>query len=288
MLALANLCNSEQNQTSVGASSACRLALHVCSHSTSHHVLKDASRLVCALSYGSFVNKTRLGEQNALPILLACCRRFGFHQSNTAAAPAVGRRGGGNVGQGGQGGSTTANLFEDAVAWCCRALASLLLHRGNQKLFREMWGIQVIVDLCLETQEQQVLYSSAMVLSSMVPSAEERFEARDEGRTIQVEQVRTFDALNRARKVLFGGRSEEGEEEDIPAWLETSWGVMGMGDKELAAAKARAVEGGARMDSALKEFIPRLDLFEERASRVTADKTVTTSELLGDLALRVF
>jgi hypothetical protein len=168
MLALANLCNNEQNQTSVGASGACRLALHVCAHTNSAHVLKDASRLVCSLSFRSFVNKTRLGELGGLQILLGCCSRFGFESCN------------------GQQQQQQEEEFGDAVEWCCKALASLLLHRGNQKQFRELWGLQVVVDLCLKTEQSQVLLSGAMVVSSVVPSAEDRFEAHDEGRTIQV------------------------------------------------------------------------------------------------------
>jgi len=63
---------------------------------------------------------------------------------------------------------------------------------------------------------------------------------------------------------------------------------MGMSDRELAAAKAKASEGGVRMDAPFKEFIPRLALFEERASSVGPDSSVTSDEALSGLALKAF
>ena len=75
MIALANLCNNEQNQTTVGAGEACRLAVHVCGHSDSPAVIKSAARLVSALAFSSFINKTRLGEMGAIHTMMMLCRK---------------------------------------------------------------------------------------------------------------------------------------------------------------------------------------------------------------------
>ncbi len=57
-----------------------------------------------------------------------------------------------------------------------------------------------------------------MALTRLVPSPEERHEAKLEGRALAVDKVRTFDALNRARSLVFGRA-------DAPDWLETAWEV---------------------------------------------------------------
>jgi len=259
-IALANLCNSEQNQTAVGASPACaKLAVHVCAHAPSPHVILGGFRLVAALSFASFTNKTRLGELGCLNVCLQTLRRYGFLEPSRAEP------------------------FYPGLDWCCKALASLLLHRGNQVTFRDCWGLQLIVDLCLETESLDVLYSSAMCVAAVVPPAEARFEAHDEGRSIQVDECRSFDALNRARNVLFG-QTDGGP----PPWLETAWETMGMDDSELAQAKAAASEGGERMDPGFKEFISRLDLFEERSSPVFADRHLATSQDLRSLIFATY
>lgn len=118
-LALANLCNNEQNQTSVGASHACRLAVHACARSANGAVIRAAARCASALAFGSFVNKTRLGEFGALEALLGVLKRMGFGPLPHAEAHA------------------------EPVEWAGKALASLLLHQGNRMRFRELWGLQV-------------------------------------------------------------------------------------------------------------------------------------------------
>ena len=50
----------------------------------------------------------------------------------------------------------------------------------------------------------------------------------------KVDECRSFDALNRARNVLFG-QTDGGP----PPWLETAWETMGMDDSELAQAKVK-------------------------------------------------
>ena len=87
--------------------------------------------------------------------------------------------------------------------------------------------IKVLVDLCLETEQLSVLYSASMGITTMTPTAEDRFDAKEEGRVIQIEQVRTFDALNRAKGILYG-RSD-----DAPAWLTEAWEIMGMTHADL-------------------------------------------------------
>jgi hypothetical protein len=47
---------------------------------------------------------------------------------------------------------------------------------------------------------------------------------------LQVDQVRTFDALNRSRNLLFG-------RDDPPEWLDRAWETMAMDDRQLLAAK---------------------------------------------------
>ena len=59
MIAIANLCNNETNQTHVGAGEAIKLAVHLCKHSPHPHVLRAAANCVTSLSFKSFINKTR-------------------------------------------------------------------------------------------------------------------------------------------------------------------------------------------------------------------------------------
>mmetsp|Transcript_17003 Transcript_17003/g.22060 ORF Transcript_17003/g.22060 Transcript_17003/m.22060 type:complete len:552 (-) Transcript_17003:45-1700(-) len=192
---LGNLCNNEQNQTNVGASRSVGLAIHISRYSTEPAVILVACRLLCALSFSSFVNKTQLGELGAIEVTLEVFRRYGF----------------GDV--------RHSTRYQGAVAWACKALASILLHKGNQTLFRDCFGISTVVDLLLETEHIEVIHGAAMILAAVCPPAEERFDAKDEGRMIQVEQVRTFDGLNRAKNVLFG------HTDDCPEWLQNSWEV---------------------------------------------------------------
>ena len=139
------------------------------------------------------------------------------------------------------------------------------------------------MDLCLETEQLGPLHAAAMVVSTVVPSAEDRFEAKDEGRVLQVEQCRTFDALNRARNVLFG------QSDEPPPWLEVPWETMGMDMRTLArAAKAASALGKERMTKPLKEFVGRLDHFEERPSMVGPDRVVTTDQGLQDLLFAAY
>lgn len=172
--------------------------------------------------------------------------------------------------------------YVEAVEWACKSIASLLLHRGNQMLFRDIWGIQVLVDLCLETEQLAVLYGASMGITTMTPTAEARFDAKEEGRTLQIEQVRTFDALNRAKSILYG-RSD-----DAPPWLTEAWEIMGMDHSELKGQKEKATERGERMDAPFKEYIQRLDLFEERSSPVMADYVVVSNEDLSSLVFQAF
>lgn len=59
MIAIANLCNNETNQTHVGAGEGIKLAVHLCKHSPHPHVLRAAANCVTSLSFKSFINKTR-------------------------------------------------------------------------------------------------------------------------------------------------------------------------------------------------------------------------------------
>ena len=77
--------------------------------------------------------------------------------------------------------------YVEAVEWSCKSIASLLLHRGNQMLFRDIWGVQVLVDLCLETEQLAVLYAASMGITTMTPTAEPR------GRGRGTEDVRSRD-----------------------------------------------------------------------------------------------
>ena len=95
--------------------------------------------------------------------------------------------------------------------------------------------IKVLVDLCLETEQLSVLYSASMGITTMTPTAEDRFDAKEEGRVIQIEQVRTFDALNRAKGILYG-RSD-----DAPAWL-----TEALQGYEIIACKASILERNAK------------------------------------------
>ena len=52
--------------------------------------------------------------------------------------------------------------------------------------------------------------------------------------------------------------------------------------------KAAASEGGERMDPGFKEFISRLDLFEERSSPVFADRHLATSQDLRSLIFATY
>ena len=100
--------------------------------------------------------------------------------------------------------------------------------------------------------------------------------------TSQIEQVRTFDALNRAKSILYG-RSD-----DAPPWLTEAREIMGMDHSELKGQKEKATERGERMDAPFKEYIQRLDLFEERSSPVMADYVVVSNEDLSSLVFQAF
>ena len=149
-------------------------------------------------------------------------------------------------------------------------------------LFRDIWGIQVLVDLCLETEQLAVLYGASMGITTMTPTAEARFDAKEEGRVIQIEQVRTFDALNRAKGILYG-RSD-----DAPAWLTEAWEIMGMTHADLKLEKEKASQRGERMDAPFKEYFQRLELFEERFSPVLADYVVVSNDDLNSLVFQAF
>jgi len=66
-------------------------------------------------------------------------------------------------------------------------LASSLLHRGNQTLFRDMFGLETVVELCLVSDHLEVVHAAAMAISTVVPTAEARFEAQSEGVSLQVD-----------------------------------------------------------------------------------------------------
>jgi len=172
--------------------------------------------------------------------------------------------------------------YQGAVAWACKALASILLHKGNQTLFRDCFGISTVVDLLLETEHIEVIHGAAMILAAVCPPAEERFDAKDEGRMIQVEQVRTFDGLNRAKNVLFG------HTDDCPEWLQNSWEVMGLDDEQLQNAKKEAEKKNERMEALLKEFLSRLDMFEEKETEVLPDQVASSSDELKNLLYRAY
>jgi|MDSY01.1.fsa_nt_gb hypothetical protein len=142
--------------------------------------------------------------------------------------------------------------------------------------------IKVLVDLCLETEQLSVLYSASMGITTMTPTAEDRFDAKEEGRVIQIEQVRTFDALNRAKGILYG-RSD-----DAPAWLTEAWEIMGMTHADLKLEKEKASQRGERMDAPFKEYFQRLELFEERFSPVLADYVVVSNDDLNSLVFQAF
>jgi hypothetical protein len=101
---------------------------------------------------------------------------------------------------------------------------------------------------------------------------------------LKVDQVRTYDALARARHVLFGHAAD-----DPPPWLETAWAVMGMDARELKAAKQRAEAAGqTRLDAPFKEFVSRHSHFEEFGSPVLADHYTTNDPALNSLLLKAF
>jgi len=314
---LGNLCNNEQNQTNVGASRSVGLAIHISRYSTEPAVILVACRLLCALSFSSFVNKTQLGELGAIEVTLEVFRYMycietymcvyvfnvyivctciitvsymsfvddrGVFMCLYAACCCYSllyslflhriRYGFGDV--------RHSTRYQGAVAWACKALASILLHKGNQTLFRDCFGISTVVDLLLETEHIEVIHGAAMILAAVCPPAEERFDAKDEGRMIQVEQVRTFDGLNRAKNVLFG------HTDDCPEWLQNSWEVMGLDDEQLQNAKKEAEKKNERMEALLKEFLSRLDMFEEKETEVLPDQVASSSDELKNLLYRAY
>mmetsp|Transcript_20834 Transcript_20834/g.48340 ORF Transcript_20834/g.48340 Transcript_20834/m.48340 type:complete len:608 (+) Transcript_20834:282-2105(+) len=257
MIAVANLCNNETNQTHVGAGEAIKLAVHLCKHSPHPHVLRAAANCVTSLSFKSFINKTRLGEQDAIPALLHLIEKHGF----------------GNLDK--------SEPFVWAVEAACRALGSLLLHGVNQFIMRDLWGLKTMVELCLTTEDMPVLHAASMSVCAMCPNAEERFDAHDEGRPLQTEQLDTIPALGRVKNFLFG-RTQP------PDWLTEAIRTVALDEDELRKEKTKALQRGERMDDDLKEYVIRTDLFEERGSLVLPDHAVETAPELSSLSFKAY
>jgi hypothetical protein len=99
-----------------------------------------------------------------------------------------------------------------------------------------------------------------------------------------VDNLRTFDALNRARHLVYGRSTE-----DPPKWIESAWEVMGMDARELEEAKQLAgADGNTRMDAPFKEFISRYSHFEEFGSPVYADHHTANDPALSSLLYKTF
>ena len=71
----------------------------------------------------------------------------------------------------------------------------------------------------------------------MCPNAEERFDAHDEGRPLQTEQLDTIPALGRVKNFLFG-RTQP------PDWLTEAIRTVALDEDELRKEKTKALQVG--------------------------------------------
>ena len=172
--------------------------------------------------------------------------------------------------------------YQPAVAAACRALASLLLHRTNLFIIRDILGLKTLVQLALTTEDTEVLDCVAMPIASNVPPAEDRFDAHDEGRPIQVEEYRAVDGLNRSKKHIL----DRGVK--VPDWLNEAIKVLAMDDRQLIRAKKRAMQKGERVDRIPAEYVIRTSHFFERYTDVEPDHVVKTSKDLERLIYKVY
>ena len=115
-----------------------------------------------------------------------------------------------------------------------------------------------------------------------VPPAEDRFDAHDEGRPIQVEEYRAVDGLNRSKKHIL----DRGVK--VPDWLNEAIKVLAMDDRQLIRAKKRAMQKGERVDRIPAEYVIRTSHFFERYTDVEPDHVVKTSKDLERLIYKVY
>ena len=208
--------------------------------------------------YRSLVNKLRFAELGAVQSLLLLIETHGFGDHYYIAD------------------------YQPAVAAACRALASLLLHRTNLFIIRDILGLKTLVQLALTTEDTEVLDCVAMPIASNVPPAEDRFDAHDEGRPIQVEEYRAVDGLNRSKKHIL----DRGVK--VPDWLNEAIKVLAMDDRQLIRAKKRAMQKGERVDRIPAEYVIRTSHFFERYTDVEPDHVVKTSKDLERLIYKVY
>ena len=148
------------NQASIGASDAIAVVVSVVRAARHATVLAAAARALGAISWSSYINKTRFAEAGAIPALL-----------NVATEFAVGR-------------PEVTSQYAAAVESSLHALASLMLQRQNHLLLSDCDGPRRLVALCDSTEEMKALASGAMVLAVCAPTPEQRWDAYAEGRRI--------------------------------------------------------------------------------------------------------
>ena len=280
------------NQASIGASDAIAVVVSVVRAARHPAVLAAAARALGAISWSSYINKTRFAEAGAIPALL-----------NVATEFAVGRP------------EVTAQ-YAAAVEGSLHALASLMLQRQNHLLLSDCDGPRRLVALCDSTEEMKALASGAMVLAVCAPTPEQRWDAYAEGRRIEVEEVHGLRALVRARQWVYGraeaaaaraaraahakaqavgasgmstADAEAAGEAGLPPWLINPIRAMQMTQAQLDEEKKRLMAIGTAPSIALKqELVSREAHFVEVLTEVHADHIVTTSGKLQSLLYKVY
>ncbi|GMI42355.1 hypothetical protein TeGR_g13220 [Tetraparma gracilis] len=245
MMAFANLSNNESNQTHVGASGAIALAVKTLETSDDPKVLRAAALACASMGHGSFVNKTRMGDEGAIRALLE-----------------------------------VGDIMDAKCAQaCCFALATLMLNQLNQQIMIELKAMEVFVNLVEDTESMDVLLAGSMVIAALVPMPDVKKRILCEGRTLPIEDAGGKAALIRCKQWVFGRKSPPDWLIATLAIFDISeeTALQEQYDREEEAKRVvsedlfmdnRLVDSGVTPNQFQDEFYPHLDLFREAVADI--------------------
>eukprot|EP01034_Spumella_vulgaris_P024855 gene24855-31244_t len=198
MSALANICNSEVNQSHVGSiNGLVECAIRVCDHAREVYLVTAAANFILACCWKNVINKARVANKGACVTLVKRIIRHAPVQSPD------------NV-------CCTEKL--------CLALSSVLLYNANHERMLVIGGLEEMVRLGKVLSDPLLLRALSKVIVAMVPSPDDLLRLHKDGSKYPVEKLNALPVLKKAKFKGFAHMPI------APEWLEKSLSILTMND----------------------------------------------------------
>ncbi|KAH9142826.1 hypothetical protein AeRB84_013124 [Aphanomyces euteiches] len=241
-LGLGNLAATSVTQISIGYTDAIPLMLQLLVDASNPELLEACGLAIGSLCYQCKVNKVRVASQNGIQVLLyvlSTPQRYGAHSRVLSAA--------------------------------CLALATVISTDGNLRLLEDLDGHIPVLDLCMTSEDPQVLLASSMAVAAQIPTLEYKFRTMRQGKPFKVQEAGGIAALERVALVT----------QIKPSWLQQRLDILGMSIQAMSKTMEAVVvvdETNPKSDeqeSVWNEVMARQQLIVEALVEIHPDELCT-------------